>query len=109
MEYGINLPFNQGIFIDIFPLDFIPDDEKQCQKFLNRINSTSHIFQQIRGLTTLVQCGVNVTGTYLVTLNSDYVRQGDLDVQQLFNIIDMKELVENVYFEVFIDGKTVIV
>lgn len=52
MEYGINLPFNQGIFIDIFPLDFIPDDEKQCQKFLNRINSTSHIFQQIRGLTT---------------------------------------------------------
>ena len=24
----------------------------------------------------LVQCGVKVTGTYLVTLNSDYVRQG---------------------------------
>ena len=38
-------------------------------------------------------CGVNVTGTYLVTLNSDYVRQGELDIQQLFNIIDLKELV----------------
>lgn len=48
----------------------------------------------------LVQCGVNVTGTYLVTLNSDYVRQGDLDVQQLFNVIDMKELVENEYMKV---------
>ena len=48
----------------------------------------------------LVQCGVKVTGTYLVTLNSDYVRQGDLDVQQLFNIIDMKELVENEYLKV---------
>ena len=48
----------------------------------------------------LVQCGVKVTGTYLVTLNSDYVRQGDLDVQQLFNVIDMKELVENEYLKV---------
>ena len=48
----------------------------------------------------LVQCGVKVTGTYLVTLNSDYVRQGDLDVQQLFNIIDMKDLVENEYLKV---------
>ena len=48
----------------------------------------------------LVQCGVKVTGTYLVTLNSDYVRQGDLDVQQLFNIINMQELVENEYLKV---------
>ena len=48
----------------------------------------------------LVQCGVKVTDTYLVTLNSDYVRQGDLDVQQLFNVIDMKELVENEYMKV---------
>ena len=48
----------------------------------------------------LEQCGVKVTATYLVTLNSDYVRQGDLDVQQLFNIIDMKELVENEYLKV---------
>ena len=48
----------------------------------------------------LMQCGVNVTDTYLVTLNSDYVRQGDLNVQQLFNIINMKELVENEYLKV---------
>ena len=48
----------------------------------------------------LVQCGVKVTGTYLVTLNSDYVRQGDLDVQQLFNVINMQELVENEYLKV---------
>jgi hypothetical protein len=34
----------------------------------------------------LTQCGVNVTGTYLVCLNSDYVRQGKLDIQQLFVI-----------------------
>lgn len=43
----------------------------------------------------LMQCGVNVTGTYLVCLNSDYVRQGDLDIDQLFVIKDMGELVAN--------------
>lgn len=43
----------------------------------------------------MTQCGVKVKGTYLVCLNSDYVRQGDLDIQQLFSVIDMKELVEN--------------
>lgn len=48
----------------------------------------------------LERCGVKVTGTYLVTLNKDYVRQGELDVQQLFNIIDLKELVDNEYLKV---------
>ena len=48
----------------------------------------------------LTQCGVNVTGTYLVCLNSDYVRQGELDINQLFVINDMKEMVENEYLKV---------
>ena len=48
----------------------------------------------------LTQCGVKVKGTYLVCLNSDYVRQGDLDIQQLFVVTDMKELVENEYQKV---------
>ena len=48
----------------------------------------------------LEQCGVNVTGTYLVCLNSDYVRHGELDVKQLFVINDMKDLVENEYLKV---------
>ena len=41
----------------------------------------------------LEKCGINVTGTYLVCLNSDYVRQGDLDIQQLFVTVDLHELV----------------
>ena len=48
----------------------------------------------------LEQCGINVTDTYLVCLNSDYVRQGELDLQKLFVVIDMKELVENEYLKV---------
>ena len=46
------------------------------------------------------KCGVKVINTYLVCLNSNYVRQGDLDLQQLFVIIDMKELVDNEYLKV---------
>ena len=48
----------------------------------------------------LTQCGINVTDTYLVCLNSDYVRQGELDLQKLFVVIDMKVLVENEYLKV---------
>lgn len=42
----------------------------------------------------LTQCGIKVTGTYLVCLNSDYVRKGDLDLQRLFVVIDMAEMVD---------------
>ena len=48
----------------------------------------------------LEQCGIKVTGTYLVCLNSSYVRQGELDLQQLFVTIDICELVENEYAKV---------
>ena len=48
----------------------------------------------------LDHCGINVTGTYLVCLNSDYIRQGALDIQQLFVTVDLHELVENEYLKV---------
>lgn len=41
----------------------------------------------------LEKCGICVTGVYLVRLNSDYVRGDELDLQQLFHITDMSELV----------------
>ena len=48
----------------------------------------------------LAQCGVKVTNTYLVTLNSDYELEGELNIHQLFNIIDLSPLVENAYLKV---------
>ena len=48
----------------------------------------------------LEHCGVKVTGTYLIRLNSNYVRHGDLDVNELFYIKDVKELVDNEYQKV---------
>ena len=45
----------------------------------------------------LEKCGINVTGTYLVCINSDYVRGEELDIQGLFKIIDMTAWVELEY------------
>ena len=45
----------------------------------------------------LTQCGINVTGVYLVQLNSDYVRGEKLDIQELFIKTDMADLVAEEY------------
>ena len=41
----------------------------------------------------LENCGLHVTGTYLVCLNSDYIRGKELDVQELFRITDISSAV----------------
>ena len=48
----------------------------------------------------LTQCGVKVNGCYLVRLNKFYTRGKDLDIQQLFHIKNMDEMVENEYAKV---------
>lgn len=35
-----NEKFNQGIFLDIFPLDNVPDNKNQCKKFLKSVKSS---------------------------------------------------------------------
>lgn len=45
----------------------------------------------------LEHCGINVTGTYLVCIDSDYVRGEELDIQGLFKVIDMADWVELEY------------
>lgn len=44
----------------------------------------------------LENCGVNVTGTYLVCLNNEYIFDGVLNIQELFKITDISE---SVFFE----------
>lgn len=44
----------------------------------------------------LESCGVNVTGTYLVCLNNEYIFDGVLNIQELFKITDISE---SVFFE----------
>lgn len=41
----------------------------------------------------LEHCGVNVTGTYLVSLNNKYVRGAGIDIQELFYIMNVDSFV----------------
>ena len=45
----------------------------------------------------LEQCGVKITGTYLMRLDRNYVLQGDLDTKALFYIDDVKNSVSAEY------------
>lgn len=45
--------------------------------------------------TVLKRCGVNVTGTYLVCINSDYIRGDELNINELFKIIDVSKEVKD--------------
>ena len=43
----------------------------------------------------LEHCGINVTGTYLVTLNRSYIRGDELDIRELFLVTNVVEAVTN--------------
>ena len=45
----------------------------------------------------LEHCGVHVTGTYLVCLNSNYIYDGILRLRELFQIIDVSEQIRDEY------------
>ena len=48
----------------------------------------------------LEYCGVRITGTYIVSINNDYVYDGKLDLERLFQITDVSEFVRNEIGEV---------
>ena len=48
----------------------------------------------------LSRCGLKVVGTFLVCINNEYVRQGDVDLQQLFNVTDISEAVDKEFVNV---------
>lgn len=42
----------------------------------------------------LEKCGVKVTGTYVINIDSSYERSGELDIKKLFKITDISEFVK---------------
>lgn len=48
----------------------------------------------------LEHCGIKIKGTYLVCIDSDYVRGDELDIHRFFKIIDMAKEVDNEYHNV---------
>lgn len=48
----------------------------------------------------LTRSGLNVVGTYLVFINNEYVRQGEVDLQQLFKVSDISDAVDKEFVKV---------
>ena len=48
----------------------------------------------------LTHCGIEVTRTYLISINSDYVLDGELDIHRLFQIQDISVAVKREYLSV---------
>lgn len=53
----------------------------------------------------LTNCGLNITGTYLVNINNEYVLNGEIDVKEYFLINDISEAVTEEYAKVAVQTK----
>ena len=83
-EKDFAFPYNQGIFIDVFPIDNVPDDESELTSFLSRIDSFASIAWQYRNMVHFYRpkkgCGMaKEVKYYLKHLWFSYVdkRRGD--------------------------------
>ncbi len=55
-----------------------------------------HVYDLAFQVLLLRHCGLDIKHAFLVHLNPDYVRQGDLDVQQLFTRVDLTERIDQI-------------
>ena len=55
----------------------------------------------------LMKCGINITGTYLVCVNSDYVLDDELNIHEFFKIEDISQSVEREIVRVGNDVKVI--
>ena len=65
-----------------------PDDDPEYVKYARDIAYQKYVLEQ---------CGVKVTGTYLVRIDKEYVRGDQLDIKGLFYTADLAELVQQEY------------
>ena len=69
--------FNQGIFIDIFPLDNIPDDELRKKSFLKRVNKHFHRMVRFKNLPSHTRLGDSAIKDALRTVAAPSMKFAD--------------------------------
>lgn len=83
--------------IDI--LKFESETDSYC---VYEVKSTSSVDEKVHyhdlafQINLLRKCGLKINKAYLIHLNSEYVRSGELDIAQLFKITDVSKEVESV-------------
>ena len=83
--------------IDI--LKFEPEAERYSVyevKSTNKVDDKTHYHDLAFQINLLRECGLNVDKAYIVHLNSEYIRLGELDIGKLFKIVDVSKEVESV-------------
>ena len=70
--------------------------EVKSSTHVSEIYATDIAYQKY----VLEHCGIEVTGTYLVCLNNEYVFDGVLDIHKLFKIVDISDMVNEQYLQV---------
>ena len=66
----------------------MPEDDPEYVKYARDIAYQKYVLEQ---------CGIKVTGTYLVRIDKEYVRGDRLDIKGLFYTADLSELVQQEY------------
>ncbi|MBQ7578767.1 MAG: LicD family protein [Synergistaceae bacterium] len=90
MDSGIkNLNFSQGIFIDIFPLDNIPDDREAALKFINKSDKFSLKTEKILKLTDLYIPSPNLLKRPMKYIISRLLSKYDYGHKTLAKFIDI--------------------
>lgn len=69
------------------------DDEEDTKKKKNEKPDENYTWDISYQKYVLEQCGVPLSGTYLMQLDKYYIFDGELDIKKLFNIYDMAKLV----------------
>ena len=70
--------------------------EVKSSSHINSIYITDIAYQKY----VLEHCGVNVTGTYLIHINSAYIFDGTLKLDEFFKIVDVSEAIAEEYIQV---------
>ncbi len=89
--------YNYLAAIDI--LKFEPETKSYS---VYEVKSTSSVDEKVHyhdlafQINLLRKCGLKISKAYLIYLNSEYVRSGELDIVQLFKIADVSSEVESV-------------
>ncbi len=65
-------------------------------KSTNDVDEKTHYHDLSFQINLLRKCGLKINKAYLIYLNSEYVRSGELDIAELFKIVDVSNEVESI-------------
>ena len=104
----------QPIFVKddyLAAIDILKFEPKTGGYSVYEVKSTSSVDEKIHyhdlsfQINLLKKCGLKIDKAYLIHLNSEYVRSGELNIAQLFKVVDVSNEAESVSDSVIVEMK----